>query len=991
MTDKSHTIPLVRPSAINGSRFVRVLPVILLCILILVFIPSPALAKIDFATFFATTDQIMLFIDPDDGRIVDANLAAVRFYGYPRERLTTMFIQEINTLTPDQVAEERARAVREERNYFIFRHRLADGSLRTVEVFSRPYPINGDILLLSLIHDITPRRELEEALWHYQTRLEEMVAEQVNRLRAQEFSTRVLAYASGLLLLALLLILILFLRYRGVILNQKVRERTAELVQSEQEMRWLFKSMISAFAVHESVFDEKGRFVSFRFFYFNEAYEQILGVELEQLRGKTVQEVWPGTEEEWIKRYGEVVTTGLSQTFDLYHAPTEKSYHCKAYRPWETKERFCVIFEDITERIRSEERERYLKQVILAIRNVNQLIVRENDLHRLIQCACENLIETLGYSAAWITLLDPSGTVTDTAFSGAGEEITLLGQNLTQGELPECLRHALAQGEVWLCREPRTECPGGPVIHYNEGQAGMSVRLSFGERTYGALVVSVPFRYAEDAEALNLFKELADDLSFALHKIETAQALRISQERYRLLAENMPGVVYLCLNDPSWTMLYMNDYIEKITGYIRAEFLDQRVRYSDLCHPEDLAMLHRSIDESLAAGRSFSSVYRLRHRSGEYRWVEEFGDAIRESGTVRYLEGYVQDITERKKKEEHIRHLSFHDHLTDLYNRVFIEKEIRRLNDIGEIPLGVILCDLNGLKLVNDAFGHLEGDKLLKLCAWTLQLSCRSQDLIGRWGGDEFIALLPQGNETVLTEVTERIAYHSREASTDLMPFSLSLGWAVRTDVLQPIDELIAFAEERMYRCKLTESRSARSSIIASLERSLQESTQETQEHATRLRELAQRMGKALHLSSNEINDLELLARLHDIGKISIPRHILDKPLALTPQEWEVVKKHPEVGYRIALSSPDLHPIAEAILAHHEHWDGAGYPQGLRREEIPLLSRIASVLDAFDVMISGRPYKKPRQLSEALQELQRCAGSQFDPRVVEVFSGLMRT
>ena len=196
---------------------------------------------------------------------------------------------------------------------------------------------------------------------------------------------------------------------------------------------------------------------------------------------------------------------------------------------------------------------------------------------------------------------------------------------------------------------------------------------------------------------------------------------------------------------------------------------------------------------------------------------------------------------------------------------------------------------------------------------------------------------------------------------------------------------MIREAEDRMYRNKLLESKSARHALISSLEQSLWEIDFETKEHASRMQNMALRMGQAFKLPSNQLDELALLATLHDIGKIAIAKSILMKREKLTPEEWEVIKKHPEIGYRIANSSQDLLPIAEAILTHHEWWNGKGYPQGLRGEEIPLISRIISIIDAYDVMIHGRPYKMAQSQEEASNELRRCSGTQFDPHLVKVF------
>ncbi|NLH14504.1 MAG: HD domain-containing protein, partial [Firmicutes bacterium] len=146
---------------------------------------------------------------------------------------------------------------------------------------------------------------------------------------------------------------------------------------------------------------------------------------------------------------------------------------------------------------------------------------------------------------------------------------------------------------------------------------------------------------------------------------------------------------------------------------------------------------------------------------------------------------------------------------------------------------------------------------------------------------------------------------------------------------------------------------------------------------------------EALNLSARELDDLALLAALHDVGKVGIPDHILNKPGELTPDEWEIMKTHVEIGHRIASSSPDLAHIAEAILSHHERWDGTGYPRKLKGEEIPLIARILTIVDAYDAIVNDRPHSAARSRSEALEEIKRCANTHFDPYLVDVFVRLM--
>jgi len=329
-----------------------------------------------------------------------------------------------------------------------------------------------------------------------------------------------------------------------------------------------------------------------------------------------------------------------------------------------------------------------------------------------------------------------------------------------------------------------------------------------------------------------------------------------------------------------------------------------------------------------------------------------------------------------------------YDKLTGLYNRAYFEIELRRLDVPRQLPLSIIMGDLNGLKLANDALGHEEGDRLLQSVAGALRRSCRPEDVIARWGGDEFIILLPLTTEREAMEIAGTIRQNCRDIAQHAIRPSMALGTACKVSSDQDITQALREAEDRMYRNKLMERDSARHSIISSLEQSLWETTHETEEHAKRMQMMALTLGQSLGLSDNELDELALLAALHDIGKIAIPKTIIVKPGRLTPEEWDVVRKHPEIGYRIAVSSQDLVPIAEGILTHHERWDGNGYPLRLQGEAIPLSSRIIAIIDAYDVITHGRPYKAKLSPEEAAMELQRCAGSQFDPTLVELFTRL---
>lgn len=370
---------------------------------------------------------------------------------------------------------------------------------------------------------------------------------------------------------------------------------------------------------------------------------------------------------------------------------------------------------------------------------------------------------------------------------------------------------------------------------------------------------------------------------------------------------------------------------------------------------------------------------------GNKGWLELYSYPLHNhNGSIIGAVEHVRDITEKKELEERLRFLSFHDILTGLYNRAFFYEELRRLDTPRSLPLGILMGDVNGLKLVNDVFGHENGDKLLIETGKLLKMSCRREDIIARWGGDEFVILFPNITEEVLNSITERIYRNFQLSDPTTIPLSISMGYAIKYTPEKPIEEVIKDAEDNMYKRKLAESRQIRQSIIKFLLDKLHETTYESDEHIKEMEELSDKFGEVLGLSGRDLENLRLTVRLHDIGMITVPKEILNKEI-LSEEEWDIIKRHPSAGYRIVQSVPELASLSEYILCHHEHWDGSGYPQGLKGRDIPFISRIVSIIDAFVSMRSERPYRRAKSLEEAIEELKRCSGSQFDPRLVETF------
>ncbi|RQD73749.1 MAG: HD-GYP domain-containing protein, partial [Candidatus Syntrophonatronum acetioxidans] len=273
-----------------------------------------------------------------------------------------------------------------------------------------------------------------------------------------------------------------------------------------------------------------------------------------------------------------------------------------------------------------------------------------------------------------------------------------------------------------------------------------------------------------------------------------------------------------------------------------------------------------------------------------------------------------------------------------------------------------------------------------------LKKSCRQTDFLARIGGDEFVIVLPRTSEEEGEQVGNRIRsnldlYNVKDPS---LPMSLSLGIATAETRKNFLHETYKRADNLMCRAKLSKDKGSRSQMVNTLMAALEERDYITEGHGQRLSHLCQRIGERIGLSCRQLGDLVLLSRVHDLGKVATPDGILFKEGSLTQEEWEIMKEHPRTGYRIALASPDLSGIASLILQHHERWDGSGYPLGIKGEEIPVECRILAIVDAYDAMTNDRPYRNALTKEEAVEELKRWAGMQFDPYLVEIFLEVLK-
>lgn len=476
-------------------------------------------------------------------------------------------------------------------------------------------------------------------------------------------------------------------------------------------------------------------------------------------------------------------------------------------------------------------------------------------------------------------------------------------------------------------------------------------------------------------------------------KLFDIQSSRLEQHRLTQRAEAYHRSIFeqatigICYFDRYGTITYANPFMAKLFKAKQSHLEGESLRTLNIHREKDLPY---GLDFSIVQDRSNSVTLekQLQRLDGSQFWANISFSAIQFDEEELFMSTII-DISDRKEAEAMMAYLNDHDQLTGCKNRYFFENHLIFFEASENWPNAFVIVDVNGLKLFNDAFGFEHGNVMIKSVANILIKNTPDNGHTIRYGGSEFLVALPQHDLFKTLAWIRNIKDQIAEFNMNDVQISVSTGYALMENDHQSIAQLLVKAEERLNREKLSDSTSVMSHTIEIIMNSLYAKNKREMEHSKRVSDLCEKMAIRLRLDSTLIQKLKVAGLMHDIGKIGIPDAILDKPGKLDDNEFILIQKHAESGYKILSAANEFSEIANYILAHHERWDGKGYPKGLKETEIPIYARIISIADAYDAMTSDRAYRKGLSVDAAMSELQKHSGRQFDPYLVKIFTEML--
>ncbi len=760
------------------------------------------------------------------------------------------------------------------------------------------------------------------------------------------------------------------------------RSQHQRLRASEEQYRLLITQMQQGLAVFEAGAGRNPE--EYVCLHGNEAFAKSVGVEAAALLpGQRMGDVFPILDEGWKAALLSTAKGEEVPRFERYWNEKKRYFGIRVYAPLPGQ--VAVILSDITARKTIEQELRTKDKLLMTIIGLTQDLLGVQDYRQIIPRVLALMGEALNVSRGYLfESVYADGklySVSPKAEWCAGDDVSQIDNPNRQKIYADKMRDILPilrDGKAFLA-DVKDLQPGN-VRMMLEGQNIQSVLILpvfAGDLLWGFVGFDECRQTREwtvmEQGVLRLF---ADSLGRAVERYDNDQKLRSAQERNTAMLHAIPDLFFIITPEGRITHYHASYRPEEL--YDPPErFINRLV--TDVLPPETaepmLSYVREALKQSAMQVFEYSLDYtgRIRHFEGRLLPINQESVLL-----------LARDITERKLRLEKIEYLSYHDQLTGINNRRRYMQQIMRIDKPEKLPLAIIMADLNGLKLTNDAFGHQMGDLLLTRTAEVLRRLC-DEEMIFHMGGDEFVLLLPNTDATAAEAYCRRIQQEIAGESTGMLVFSASIGFAVKHSLQVSYSDVFRQAEDNMYRHKLTEGVEMRRRAVHQILQTLYQRSPREMQHSQKVGELSKKIALVMDLTPEEVDQAYQAGVMHDIGKIGIDQKILEKTTRLDEGELREMRRHSEVGYRLLNSVHGLAHIAPFVLEHHERWDGNGYPKGIVGDNISLIARIIAVADGYDAMVSPRTYKQPMTPKDALLEVRRCAGTQYDPLVARAY------
>lgn len=914
---------------------------------------------------FSMLDQhgaIMLLIEAETGDIVYANNAALAFYGYSKEQLLSMNITQINTLPKEKTYAEMQAAQSQQENNFVFTHRLSSGVLKTVEVYSYPVEVSGRTLLFSIIHDISEKT---------------LLAQKQNRMTTFVF------LAGGAVIATLILFAAILLRSR-----RKLKEAKIAFEYSDA----LRKTFIDA---DDSLIYLKDENLKYAFV--NRAMEAFYNRGSDKIVGFTDFDL---AEEVFADRRR---ATDLKALESNAVVTDEVEWNDRVFKTL----KFPVTLPNGKVGVGA-----YISDITIARKNEKkheQALIRHKALADMYSRSFSDGQAQMDY------VLNQALSLTDSEHGYLclydEDKRQFSVKSRTKGAWPFCddagmpdrmgLDQAGLWGEAVRQRKP-------VVINGFDGPSPFAAGLTEGAnhvplKKFMSVPVTVDGRIVALIGLVNKKSDYDEDDVYhtimllggawnAIIRRETREKLSLERNKYQqTLLSIGDGVMVVDVNG---RIEMLNAVAQELVGWSQEEARGEQYQNVFILSHEQVG---RSIQDPVERALAMDHAVEMENhavlisRNGKRYYLEDSAAPVKDgSGTTLGVVLVFRNVTEKKEQQQEIEFLSYHDALTGLYNRRFFEEEVRRLDTKRNLPISLIIGDVNNLKLTNDVFGHAYGDLLLKSLAGALGKVCRADDIIARWGGDEFALLLPRTGLAEAQQIIVRIQDEFGKVRIKAVNGSISMGAAVKLQEGENIRDTVDKAEEEMYLKKSLEHDEVMKGTLDTILKMLHGTSPREKEHAVGVSQLCQAMGRRLHMAEDEVKKLQDAGYMHDIGKIVLDCELLSNKYTPSAKEWNEIKRHPVIGYRILNTYDDMLDLAQIVLTHQERWDGSGYPKGLKGDQIPRESRIIALVESYERKIHGAENAVPMSKKEALEAIKNNKGKHFDPELTDVFIAMMQ-